>query len=303
MMYLDKNTNDKNVIFEFEITNWEKYNKKARPSYPYIFLSKRFFEDNAVQRLPNGAKLLFIGLLILRGHETSRLVRGSYEVLLRFAGGSGQVVHRLMRQLESFQLVTYRLLSIKEKKRIESNTSLRDGEPIAKKPTESVIKSEKKAVAKKLKPVQISKTQNEPTQIAAVAVAAKSVEPQSKSILTVSSNLDKTTLISKDCAKAIACYVTCFKNKYKARPTILGKDRGIFLRLLKDIPINHLCDLLQVYLQMQDPWFVKTKHGLSTFEQNITKISVALQTGKDDDRKENPFSFFDEQNETSLDSI
>ena len=40
--------------------------------------------------------------------------------------------------------------------------------------------------------------------------------------------------------------------------------------------------MYQIFLQMEDPWFKKKKWDLATFEQNLTKISLADQQGVDD---------------------
>lgn len=99
----------KKTIYKITILNWEKYNSKARPGHPSIMISKRFFDDAKIQSLTGGAKLLFLGLMLRRGDVDTTFVEGSHEDLVRFAGGSGQVVCRLLRQLEAFQLVTYEI--------------------------------------------------------------------------------------------------------------------------------------------------------------------------------------------------
>lgn len=101
------------IHYKISIVNWDRYNKKSKPSLPHIFLSKRFFDDSKVQLLPNGGKLLYLGLLLRRGEVDTTFFGASHEDLVRFAGGSGQVVSRLMEQLQSLQLVTYEKTSLK----------------------------------------------------------------------------------------------------------------------------------------------------------------------------------------------
>lgn len=93
---------------------------------PHIFLSKRFLDDAKIQSLPAGAKLLYLGLMLRRGEVDTTFFEASYEDLVRFSGGSGQAVQRLLALLESFQLVTYEKtplnrieLNIKESNLIE----------------------------------------------------------------------------------------------------------------------------------------------------------------------------------------
>jgi hypothetical protein len=97
---------NRKTVYKIEIKNWEKYNKSVKKGHPCIMLSKRFFDDIKIQRLPAGGRLLYLGLLLRRGEVESTFIEASFEDLLRFAGGSGQVVSRLLSLLESFQLVT-----------------------------------------------------------------------------------------------------------------------------------------------------------------------------------------------------
>ncbi len=103
------------IHYKISITNWDRYNKKSKPSLPHIFLSKRFFDDSKVQLLSNGGKLLYLGLLLRRGEVDTTFFGASHEDLVRFAGGSGQVVSRLMDQLQSLQLLTYEKTSLKRR--------------------------------------------------------------------------------------------------------------------------------------------------------------------------------------------
>lgn len=106
----------KSTLYKIEILNWESYNQKAKKGHPCIMLSKRFLDDAKIQTLPAGGKLLYLGLLLRRGEVDTTFVIASHEDLVRFSGGSGQVVKRLLASLESLQLVTYEPLYIKEYK-------------------------------------------------------------------------------------------------------------------------------------------------------------------------------------------
>jgi hypothetical protein len=111
----------KKCIYKITILNWDEHNPKSKPGHPYIFLSKGFLDDVKIQTLPAGGKLLYLGLLLRRGDVSTTFIEASKEDLVRFAGGSGQVIERLLDQLQSFQLVTYEkfdslILNIKEKK-------------------------------------------------------------------------------------------------------------------------------------------------------------------------------------------
>lgn len=109
----------KKPVYKITINGWEDYNSKSKPGHKCIFISKRFFDDTKIQRLPQGGKLLYLGLLLRRGDVKETFYEASHEDLVRLAGGSGQVVQRLMEQLQSLQLVSYEIFPLIEKKRKE----------------------------------------------------------------------------------------------------------------------------------------------------------------------------------------
>lgn len=79
--------------------------------------------------------------------------------------------------------------------------------------------------------------------------------------------------------EAIARYVDAFFTRYKARPVLRPQD----LKQIKNLKLNkeRLSDLLQVYVQMKNPWFLKKKHDLATFINNLNVIASALDLGEE----------------------
>jgi hypothetical protein len=90
------------------------------------------------------------------------------------------------------------------------------------------------------------------------------------------------TVAESPSAKFIGTYVAAFKKRYgeKSRPDVGGKVQGGIKRLLSSTPLDRACDMIQVYLQMDDDWFKTKAHDFGTFEQNLTKVGLALDTGK-----------------------
>lgn len=105
---------------------------------------------------------------------------------------------------------------------------------------------------------------------------------------------EKDLALNNAARNVLGAYALAFKNRYGANPTLRGKDAGAALRLLKDIAEERLSQMVQVYVQMDDKWFLTRKHDFDTFEKNINKISVALQTGVDDSRKKTSYEEFQE---------
>lgn len=85
----------------------------------------------------------------------------------------------------------------------------------------------------------------------------------------------------------IAEYVKAYQKRYgsKTRPDVSGKVQGEMGRLLQDLPLDRIVELIQVYLQMDDRWFLTKAHDFTTFVGNINKISLALDTGQNPDSK------------------
>ena len=79
--------------------------------------------------------------------------------------------------------------------------------------------------------------------------------------------------------KVIAVYSSAYKSRYQVRPEIDGKTIGLINSLLKTHSVEKLSNLIDAYLKMDDPWFIKKAHDFSTFRENLTKVSTAMQTG------------------------
>jgi hypothetical protein len=80
----------------------------------------------------------------------------------------------------------------------------------------------------------------------------------------------------------ISQYVKAYQRRYtqKARPVLSGKVQGQIKRFVAEHPLERACELIQVYLQMPDPWFETKAHDFTTFLENLNKVGLALDTGK-----------------------
>lgn len=174
--------------FQIHVFNWLEYNAKSKPALPSIMVSKRFFDDARVRALPASGKLLYLGLLMLRGDVPTTYhgphsdldatsVRATRDLLQTYAGGTGNLIETLLDQLQSLQLVSYEkidsLLNRKEKKEAPKVASSTDPEILGSEPAENAASSltkdaqqklfEEKSVAekKKIEQNQISKKQQD----------------------------------------------------------------------------------------------------------------------------------------------
>jgi hypothetical protein len=105
----------------------------------------------------------------------------------------------------------------------------------------------------------------------AIAVAPKSQLPE----------IPKKKAAHPEIGRFIGTYVKAFQEKYQTRPDLRGKVQGQINHYLADVPIDRACDLIQTYLQMEEPWFKTKCHDFGTFLENQNKVSIALDTGRD----------------------
>lgn len=147
------------TIYKINVINWDKYNRNLKKGHKAILISTGFLSDAKIRVLPNSGKLLYLGLLLRCGEVTSSLIEASHDHLVTFAGGSGQVVSRLLVQLEQLQLVTVEkiepFINRIEKNRIEyiKEKETTDSRPsdIPASPTKEPENEETKKLAKEKK--------------------------------------------------------------------------------------------------------------------------------------------------------
>lgn len=88
--------------------------------------------------------------------------------------------------------------------------------------------------------------------------------------------------LSEGVGRFIGTYVKSFQTRYgdQVRPDLGGKVQGQIKTLLKGMPIDRACQLVQVYLQMEVPWFNTKCHDIGTFIENLNPVAIALDTGQ-----------------------
>lgn len=86
----------------------------------------------------------------------------------------------------------------------------------------------------------------------------------------------------------IGNYVKAYQRRYgaAARPSLSGKVQGQIKRFLDETPLDRACELILVYVSMNDPWFITKAHDFTTFVENLSKVGLALDTGTVVTRKE-----------------
>lgn len=78
----------------------------------------------------------------------------------------------------------------------------------------------------------------------------------------------------------IAAYCEEWKAKYGTNPPMIGKQLGAVKRLVKALGVARASELVRTYLQLKDPWIVKNRHDLVTFEAKLNMVVIAHDTGQ-----------------------
>lgn len=107
------------------------------------------------------------------------------------------------------------------------------------------------------------------------------------------------TALSQDIQIFISQYIKSFQVRYNARPILTGKVQGQIKQFLKDIPLPMALEMIQVYCQMEDPWFIKKCHDFGTFIENLSKVNIGLDTGNEPGVID-PFAWIKEKNQIEL---
>jgi hypothetical protein len=110
----------------------------------------------------------------------------------------------------------------------------------------------------------------------------------------------------------IRCYCANFESYYSTNPVIGRKEAGLAKNILKTISLDLAKELVQVYFQIDNPWFHKRNHDLATFSMNLSTVKIAHSTGmqpgklteeraeaiRDSQREQQKQRIYGEQNES-----
>lgn len=86
----------------------------------------------------------------------------------------------------------------------------------------------------------------------------------------------------------IGRYRAAFQRRYgkTAKLDMHGKTLGRIGHLLRDVPLDRACQLIERYCEMSDQWFITKGHDFETFMENLSKVGISLDTGKQITRQE-----------------
>lgn len=79
---------------------------------------------------------------------------------------------------------------------------------------------------------------------------------------------------------AVDVYAMEYERRYKVKP-IGGNeqaDRLILKDLIRKTGLDHTCDLIKLYLKMNEPWFLTKAHSLKVLRENLDLVNSKLAT-------------------------
>jgi len=236
------------VEIEITILNWEKYNpQNFQTRYPHWFrLNKEITRSQTLLDLTAEEKWVWVTLLCVACQRSSAKFQTTLKWLSREADVSIQSIENTLKKL-----VTANGLAI--------NWQLTGRE-----------------IGNQLAPTEHNNTVQNITKEGARNF-------QSSVEMAAPSGRGPKDLVPKagsEAKEVIAHYCDEYKKRYGGFPTITGKTAGQVTQLLKYVSASKAKDLLSVYLQTEDPWFLKIKHRFSDFLTNLESIGASLESGK-----------------------
>lgn len=226
----------KNTIYKVTVLNWEKHNGRNKKGHTYFLLSKRFFDDAKILSLPIGGRLLYVGLIAACSDLSSSCIEASYDQMLRYAGGKGQHIQRLLDQLQELQLVTYEKFS----------------------PFLNRIEDNRKEIEKKI----ITSGVKKPALDGLIFIDdAKSKKLKSDPVLN---------------KRVKESFVEAYRSRYKVDPVINAKFNAAISSLVKRLGVDDAVSVVKFYLTHNDSFYLKTTHSISVCLRDCESLRTQM---------------------------
>ncbi len=256
------------MVYEIEILKWEKHNITDR-KLEWFKLSSDLIFNPKWDALNDSGKALYITLLALAALSGQSIVKVSHQQLAKLVKRRTDRLPSVIRLASEAQLI--RVLN----------------EP---KIAREIDREKERKIGKKIQKPNSNQT--------SLSVIGDSTNPPSLSKKELK-DLQKEK-IKRKANIVIGLYAEAFKKFRGGQPTIDPKDIGQLMRLLDHHSEEKLGRMVQVYVQMKDPYFEKREFDLGTFIHNINKVGLAMQTGNDNDASDFDKFLRDAENEKAV---
>jgi hypothetical protein len=235
----------KNIYYTINIENFDKHQAKLKRGHKAVLISTGFLSDPKIQMLNPTTKLLFLSCILVGGELTKSQIEVSHKSLCFQSGVKSGSLQSQLDLLQSLQLLSYTKI------------------------TPLINRIEKKGKERKVKE---EKGTASSTNVAPVEILPQKTLPE---LLDPDPPPTKTNLV-------IAAYCSGWKKSYNSQknPTILPKDAKMMKTLAESRGVDEAIKMVEAYLRMADPWFIKKRHDVSTLLANLNTITHFMETGK-----------------------
>lgn len=85
--------------------------------------------------------------------------------------------------------------------------------------------------------------------------------------------------VSEQSDQVIGLYFNFWKEKYTGRAPLTGKHFSLLKGIVKTNGVERTSQLLKAFFEMPDPWFIKRRHDVETFNANLNQVAHFADTG------------------------
>lgn len=235
----------KKTIYKITVTKWNEHNSHVKKSHKKTMISNNFCTDSKLGVLPVTVRWMFLGILLTCGNEARDCVEMS-ESRLRELLESSKSVSRALSELQSLRVLTFEV----------SETSLILNE--------MKVKEEKR---KEEKRNSVKARRSKPEKQIQESFATEVVEANASPPASIGQEL-------------VRFFCAAWKARYKSNPPMRPQDAKALKQIGETNGIERTKILLEAYLRMNEQWYLKKRHDLATFSNNLTAVAQFVETGR-----------------------
>lgn len=248
------------------VLNWGKYQNPRNDTKDHWWhrLNTDFLMNQKVAGFDSDSVFIYLAVLGLSTESRSETIQISPDFLAARTGNRVKKTRVLqcLKQLDGVVIS----LEIGEKEKKTRNNSVTGLEPECSTTVQYSTKQYSTVQNKILDPSKSNKQKKISSRASAACAAPPSTD------LSFSKSIRPTN-------EFIQTYWQAYRKRFNCDPVIGGKGAGIAQRIVLALGSEKAKLAAQVYVQMDDPWFQTKSYDLATLEQNLNKVSKALQLG------------------------
>lgn len=234
----------KNVFYEIEVINWDKYNASKKANHNKFFLKSSFFSDQKIRSLGHLEIVFFIGLLTICSEQSSKNVQLSSKGFAQMLNIGPKKYQLSLKNLVSVELI--RVLSYAS---IDSLIKRREEK-----------RREKKVITTSHLPTEDGKR--------SLLTSKKSAAPRKESE-------------SKEaCARTWESYRAAYMNRYGVEPVRNARVNANVKQLVSRVGEAVAPGLMEFFLSHHDAEYIKACHQIGLALRDCEALRTQMLRGK-----------------------